>query len=253
MRISYLPLALIFSLTVSLLTGCSLIPKKVEFFQDKVHKFPQATAKQDELQREAAALAKQKTAETVDAALKENASPYVVSPAREAEKLTDAVSTSLGPPVTPNTNTVQVANGLNHAVAKYNNSVVDFARENDKNADKKIEGTGAIQVPYFIYLGGFVVVVIVLWHLGKTALTVAGAAYPPAAIPATVALGGMHIAQDLAAKALKQVVAGGQDFKTWIKNEIPDAALKQRILGAFQANHQTAQDEDVQTLVKGIK
>lgn len=242
---------LIFSLW--LLTGCSLIPKNVEFFQSKVHKFPQPTARQDELQREAAALAKQKTAETVDAALKENASPYVVSPAREAEKLADSVSTSLGPPVTPATDAASTVAGLNTAVAKHNRNVVDFAKTNDEVAGKKIEGTGAIQVPYFIYLGGFVVVVVVLWHLGKTALTVAGTAYPPAAIPASVAVGGMNIAEGLAGKALKQIVAGGQNFKTWIENEIPDAALKEKILSAFRANHGSSQDTDVESVVKALK
>jgi hypothetical protein len=234
------------------LCGCSLIPKKVEFFQDKVHKFPQPTAKQEELQREAAALAKQKTQETVDEALKENASPYVLSPAREAEKLADAVSTSLGPPVSPSTDSGKAAARLNSAVGKHDQKVAAFAEDNDKNAGKKIEGTGLLQIPYFVWVGGVVLFVVVGWHLAK--LVIEGLqAYPPTAVPATVAIGGLHVAEDVAGKALKQVVAGGQAFKTWITNEIKDADLKDKVLGAFTANHQTAQDEDVQTLVKGIK
>lgn len=242
-------LPLIFSLC---LTGCSLIPKSVEFGQDKVHKFPQPTAKQDELQREAAALAKQKAQETVDQALKENASPFIIAPARETEKLTDAVSTSLGPPVSARTNSALIVSGLNTAVAKHNNKVSDFAEDNDKNAGKKIEGTGWLQIPYFVYVGIVGVLIFVGWHLLK--LVIEGLqAYPPTAIPATVAVGGLNVAENVAGKALKQIVAGGQGFKTWISNEIKDADLKDKILSAFTANHETAQDEDVQTLVKGIK
>lgn len=229
-----------------------MIPKKVEFFQDKVHRFPQPTAKQEELQREAAALAKQKAQETVDAALKENASPYVVSPARETEKLTDAVSTSLGPPISATTNTDKVVSGLNTAVAKHNNKVANFAEDNDKNAGKKIEGTGLFQIPYFVWLGAVGIVLLIGWHLLK--LVIEGLqAYPPTAIPATVAVGGLHVAESVASKALHQVVAGGQAFKNWITHEVENPELKEKILSAFRANHQTAQDEDVQTLVKGIK
>lgn len=209
-------------------------------------------AKQEELQRQVAARAKLKAQETVDKALMENASTNVLSPAREAEKLTDAVSTSLGPPVSPAVDTDVVVNGLNTQVAKHNIKVDKFADANDKNAGKKIEGTGWLQIPYFVWLAIVGVVVLVVWHLLK--LVIEGLqAYPPTAVPATVAVGGLHVAESVAGKALKQVVAGGQAFKTWIGNEIKDTDLKEKILSAFRANHDTAQDEDVQTLVKGIK
>lgn len=231
------------------LVGCSLIPKKVEFFQDKVHKFPQPTAKQEEFQRQAAALAKQRAAQVVDEALKENASPYVLAPARDTEKLTDAVSTSLGPPINASTDVASVANGLNHAVAKHNNSVEAFAEKNDKDAGKKIEGTGLLQIPYFVYLGGIIALVFIGRLILKDILAVAAAANPGAA----VAVGGLNIAGSVASKALKQIVMGGKDFLTWVENEVKDPALKAQITGAFIANHQTAQDEDVQTLVKVLK
>ncbi len=242
---------LIFSL---LLTGCSLIPKNVEFFQSKVHKFPTPSAKQIELQREVAERAKEKARETLVAATQENASTNVVNPAQEAAELTDAASQAVGAPSgRPSAGTTELADSLRSSLAKHDAKVETFAKANDKEAGKKVEGTGLISIPYFVYLGAFVVVAVIGWHLAHTALTVAGTVYPPAAIPATVALGGMNIASELAGKALKQVVAGGQSFKTWIDNEIPDAALKAKIISAFTANHQTAQDEDVQTLVKGIK
>jgi len=230
-----------------------LIPKNVEFFQDKVHKFPAVTAKQVELQREAAALAKEKSRAVTKAAIEADAPANVTEPAQEVEILTDAVSTSLGPPVSPSTNSAEVASKLNKSVAKHDNKVESFAKENNKDAGKKIEGTGLIQVPYFIYLGGFLVVAIIFWHLAKTALQAAGAAYPPAAIPASIAVGGMNVAQSTLAKGFQQIVSGGESFKNWIENEIPDDALKQKIISAFTANHQTAQDSDVQAVVKALK
>lgn len=244
-------LPLIFSLC---LTGCSLIPKNVEFGQSKVKKFPVPTAKQEELQRETAQRAKEKARETLVAATQENSSTNVINPAAETAELTDALSQSVGAPAKrPTATTSELADELRASLAKLDRKVEAFAQKNDEMAGKKVEGTGIIQIPYFIYLGGFLIVVVVLWHLLHTALSVAGAAYPPAAIPASIAVGGMNVAQDLVAKGLKQVVKGGQAFKTWIDNEIPDEALKEKILSAFVANHQTAQDEDVQTLVKGIK
>lgn len=237
-------------LTFSLwaLTGCSLVPKRVEFFQDKVHKFPAVTAKQEELQREAAALAKQKAAVVVDEALKENASPYVLAPAREVEKLTDSVSTSLGPPVSPADNTTNVVAKLEKAVAKHNNSVVNFAKENDKDAGKKIEGTGLLQIPYFAYAGGVLGFILLVWVVLRAVLAAASAANPGAA----VAVGGMNVATSVLSKGFHQIVEGGEAFKDWIKHEVSDPGLQQRILSAFQANHVTAQDSDVQAVVKQL-
>ena len=42
------------ALSAALLAGCSLIPKRVELFQSKVKKFPEAPAALVEYQREAA-------------------------------------------------------------------------------------------------------------------------------------------------------------------------------------------------------
>lgn len=237
-------LLLIFSLC---LTGCGLIPHKVEFFQDKVHKFPAVTAKQEELQREAAALAKQKAQETVDEALKENVSPYVLAPARETEKLTDAVSTSLGPPVHAYSNTTNLVEGLNHAVAKHNNKVADFAEDNDKNSGKKIEGTGLVQVPYFAWAGGVVALLFLVWVVLKAVLTAASAANPGA----LVGVAGMNVAGSVLAKGFHQVVKGGELFKEWVGKEL-EPGLQQKVLDAFTSLHKTAQDGDVKAIVDHI-
>ena len=224
-----------------------MIPKKVEFFQDKVHKFPQPTAKQSELQRQAAALAKIKASETVDAALKENASTNVVSPALETEKLTDAVSTSLGPPVHAYSNTTNIVDGLNTAVAKHNNKVESFSKNNDENAGKKIEGTGLVQVPYFAWAGGVVALLFLVWVVLKAFLTLASAANPGASL----GVAGMNVAGSVVAKGFHQLVKGGEVFKDWVANNV-EPAMQQKIVDAFTASHKETQDGDVKALVNHI-
>lgn len=244
-----------FLLLLSMLTGCSLIPKPVEFFQSKVHKVPEMSATQVEYQKRAAYLAKQRAAETVDAAISTGASTNVVTPARDAEKLTDAVSTSLGPPLSPSTNADTAVANLTHAVAKLDAKIEDFRKSNDVNAGKKIEGTGLLQIPYFVYLAVVVLVIVVGWHLAKTALSVAGMANPALAPLSAVGVGGMNIAGSLAGKAVTQVVSGGKNFLSWVNSEAAqlDPVLRQRITDAFTSAHKEAQDKDVRNVVDVVR
>jgi hypothetical protein len=236
---------LLFSLV--LLTGCGLIPKRVELFQSKVHKVPEFSDRQVEFQKRAAYLAKQRAADTVDAAISTGASTNVVVPARDAEKLTDAVSTSLGPPLTAVTNADIATANLRHATANRDERISDFKNSNDVNAGKKIEGTGLIQVPYFLWSGGFLVVIFVGWHLAKTALTVASAANPGAA----VGVGAMNIAGNLAGKGLHQVVLGGSNFLKWAESSL-DPVVSKQVTDAFIAHQKEAQDGDVKSVVKTL-
>ena len=233
-----------------MVSGCGLIPKKVELFQDKVHAVPVPTQKQKELQREAAQKANEKAAETLHAALAENASPDVLVPAGDAEKLTAVVSESLGAPAkrTDEVATDQLIEDLHAQLAKLGRKMDKFTEDNNENAGKKIEGTGAIQVPYFLYAGGFVLLVFVGWHLAKLALTAASLANPGAA----VGVGAMSVAGNVAAKAFTQVVAGGKNFLKWAESGIENPELRQQVIDAFTAAHKEKQDQDVQTLVKHI-
>ena len=88
----------------ALLVGCgTLIPKKVEFFQDKVEAFPEAKSREKEVQKETAARAAQASLDTLISAVDERASTNVVNPAKDAVVLSGAVARSLGPPETPST------------------------------------------------------------------------------------------------------------------------------------------------------
>jgi hypothetical protein len=237
------------ALSCLLLAGCSLIPKKVEFFQDKVHQVPAPTQKQKELQREAAQKANEKASDTLHAALAEGSSTNILAPAVETEKLTAVVAESVGAPAKPTANleTDKLVNSLRAQIAKLEKKVDAFAEDNNQNAGKKIEGTGLISVPYFLYAGGVVLVLFIFWHLAKTALTVASAANPGAA----VGVGAMNVAGTLAGKGLTQVVAGSKDFLAWVGKEL-DPVVAAKVTDAFGAAQNKAQDKDVQVVVKTI-
>jgi hypothetical protein len=234
------------------LAGCgTLTPKKVELFQDTVQVFPEQSARLRELEREAIYRAVDKTSEVVQAAVSEGASTNITAPAKDAEVLTKAVAVSLGPPESPapaSMSAPKLAVKLESAVAEHNTKIEKFKVQNNENEGKKIEGTGWFQVSYVWWVGGILVTVFVLFSVGKILLTVASLANPGAAI----GLGAVNVAQSVVTKGFSQLVKGGEDFKGWVSQEVADAGLKQKILDAFRAKHERAQDSDVQSTVRTI-
>jgi hypothetical protein len=229
------------------LTGCgTLIPKRVELFQDKVRKFPEATQAAKEVQREAALRAKEKANETLVAAVAEQASPAVITPATETVVLTDVVSEVLGPPAKrPDIDTKALADEVRKTLAVLSKKVDSFKEDSNENVGKKIEGTGLVQVPYFVWLGGFLVFAFIAYHVLKLVLTAASAANPGAAI----GVGAMNVAGSTASRAVVQLVSGGKEFLKWANDTIEDPALKQKVVDAFLTSHKEKQDGDVKAVV----
>jgi hypothetical protein len=235
-----------------LLTGCgSMIPKKVEFFQDTVAKYPEPSPALREQMRQAVYRAHDKAAVTVRAAVAENASTNVIAPAKEVERLTESVSFSLGPPEDPPMRGVTseaIAFKLERSVAKLNEKIEDFKTDNNVNTGKKIEGTGLVQISYVWYVGGILAAICLLFIAGKIALTLFAAANPAAA----VGLGVVNVAQAVVTKGFSQLIKGGENFKNWVEKEVSDPAVKQKVLEAFRATHKQAQDFDVQSTVRAV-
>ena len=234
-------LTLVFSLS-----GCSLIPKKVEFFQDKVHAFPTPSQKQLELQRETAQKANEKASDTLHQAIKENSSPTLLAPALETEKLTQAVAESVGAPAkaTRDIETDALIADLRAQIAKLDKKLDSFAKENNENTGKKIEGTGLVQVPYFAWTGGILVFLLVGWYVLRTVAGAAALANPGAA----VGVGALNVAGSVVSKGFQQLVKGGQEFKDWVTKNVEPAA-QQKIIEAFNMLHKTAQDDSTKALV----
>jgi hypothetical protein len=133
-------------------------------------------------------------------------------------------------------------------MAKLDNRVTDFAKENDESAGKKIENSGWLQIPYFAWTGGVLVVLLVGWYILRTVAGAAALANPGAA----VGVGAMNVAGSVVSKAFQQVVKGGEEFKDWVGKEISDPALKQKVLDAFMSLHKESQDADVKNLVDHV-
>lgn len=231
-----------------LLSGCSLIPKSVEFGQDKVKKFPAHSSAQFESERQAVKLAGEKARQAeLEATLDGSAA---AQPAGESAQLSEAVGRSIGPPASPwKAEISALSQKLDTQTAKYNAALAKFKTGNDENAGKKIEGTGFLQIPYFLYIGIILLVAYIAWMLLKTFANVAGAANPGVAVGLKVA----QVGGKVLSRGFSQLIKGGQDFKDKIEEEIEDPALKEKILEHFRAAHQTNQDSDVQNLIQKLK
>lgn len=244
-------------LTAALLTGCgTLIPKKVEFFQDKVQKYPELTTAQKEVEKQAALRAKEAAAQTLVAAVAESASTNVVTSATDAAVLTDAVSVAVGAPVKPSKEPAKyLAEQVYTGVAKHDRKVEVFKQDNNENTGKKIEGTGLLQIPYFVYVGVIALVLFIGWHIAVVVLKglqAAGVANPAIGAGATLGLGAMNVASATLHKGFVQIVKGGEEFKAWVKQQEFAPEVEQSILDAFRSHQQAAQDQDVKEVVKAV-
>lgn len=242
---------LLLPLLLTLLSGCSLIPKPVELFQKKVGEFPSVTESEKEYQRRVIKLEQERVHQVNDAAIADGAGNNIVVPAHDAVRLADALSSEVGPPKYPATDSDSAIQDLSHAKAKRDYRVDDFAAANEKVEGKKIEGTGLLQIPYFVWLGGFLIIAVIGWHLAKIVLT-AATMTPQGAIAGSVGLGVMNVGSELAGKALTQVIAGGKKFLGSIGSVVDDPAVVAKIQELFAASHDSQQDSDVQTVVKTV-
>lgn len=228
--------------------GCStLVPKQVEFFQDKVEEFPKPEYRFQETRRQAARSLDRSLAAIERNLLAEGRSPDDVRPVSEAASLADALSTSLGPPLRPfKKDPDTLAAQLDSETARYVDDVRSFADSNDKNAGKKIEGTGLVQIGYFSFLAVLMVLGLAGYVVLKVVGTLGAAANPAVGLGLSVA----QIPVKLAGKALGQVIKGGERFKDEILKKANWTA--DEVAKLFREQQERAQDGDAQDLVKHL-
>ncbi len=229
------------------LTGCgTLIPKTVEFFQKRVKAVPELPESAKETQRQAADYVATKTEETKIAAVESNASTNVVSLASDANTVASALSQSLGPPEDPWKKEAQrLALKLKEQQADYNKSLTKFSDNQDKVVGKKIEGTGLIRIPYFVYIGCIILVIFIAW----SALKLYGAVNPVVGLGTNLA---GRVSSAALSRGFSQVVAGAEEFKTAVAQSDFTAEMKAKILKMFQSHSRQEQDADIQEVVKTI-
>jgi hypothetical protein len=237
-------------LVVAFFTGCgTLIPKKVEFGQDKVQRFPSRKAKEIEVQQQAADALDQYARHLVEQVVRQNAPSNIVEEAKGISILSDKLSDSLGPPEKPSKYSPQrLADKLTTATAHYIERVRDFAEDNNENAGKKIEGTGKIKVPYFVYLGGMILVAILGYVALKIGLGVLKATNPGVSL----GLNAIEMGGGAVAKGFSQLVRGGKKFTGRLSKITDDSELREKIIAEFKAAHKESQDEATQQAVKHL-
>ena len=238
-----------------LLAGCgSLAPARKEFFQDKVQRVPEPSASERETEKQTVDLLRRRTQQTVVAAVTENASPAVTEPAKDAAILADAVAVSVGPPkkaLADDVKTSEVANDLLRAVAKLDSRIEKFREDVRENEGRKIEGSGLFSVPYFVWLGGVVILVFIgfiILSVGWMALKAYSISNPPLA----VGMGVANVGAKFAKSAFSQLVQGGEEFKNAVSKKITDPKVAETVLELFRTHQMQAQSPEVQTVIKEL-
>jgi len=238
---------LIPALVLSLLTGCAILPKPVEYFQDRVQPVPERTAASEESLRQAAHLAAERASETERAALTTEASPAVLTPARDTAVLTETVSDRLGPPSAPWREEIDALIALIDAQeAHYQRALSTYRDQVQANVGKSIEGTGAIQIGYFTHLLILAALFAVAWMIVRI-IAIFNA-------PVAVGLKTVEGGSKFLGRALAEVVEAGQDFKTRLRKRLADQPdLAESILDDFRESHRANQSRDVQRAVVELK
>ncbi len=229
------------------LTGCNIIPKPVEYFQDRVQPVPERPAQSDESLRQAARLAADRAAATERAALSTAAAPEVIQPASDTSILTSAVSAQVGPPAKSWQGDVPTLIArMDAQEASYRCELESYRAEVRELAGKKIEGTGAIQVGYFTHIIILAAIMAVVWLILKiVAITNA---------PVSVGLKTIEGGSKFLGRAFGELVEAGQDFKTRLKQRLADnPELLESILTDFKTAHQSSQSRDTQKAVGEVK
>jgi hypothetical protein len=225
------------------------MPKKVEYFQDKVKEMPSQNPVHKETQKEAAAYVARKAKDTVNAAMLENSSSNVMKPALETEVVANSLTGSLGKPLEPWRRSAKLlSERLDKLDAKLDERMEDFRETNDKNTGKKIEGTGLIQVGYFTQLLVFGLFIILAW----LAIRVLGIFNPAVAVGSQVLTGGIRGVGKIVKKGFTELIQAGETFKEKVDEEFEDPETRERILNIFRQAHKESQSSDVQEVIKKL-
>lgn len=226
--------------------GCSIIPRNVEYFSKEVQKFPEKTETHKTTQSQAAEYVAGKTKEVLIEAIHENCSSNVVEPAYEANIVAESLSSSIGKPEKPwEQSATELSQKLNKLEAKLDNRIEDFKEFNNKYEGHSINGSGweigyGTNLIIILSIGAF------LWFVLKIVSMAMGG-------PVSI---GMNVASNLGGKLLKsgfsQVVAAGESIKNRIKTEINDPALQEKILQIFRVEQERKQSPEIQQIIKDL-
>lgn len=255
MKSKFVPyiLAALLGAAFVIVPGCSLMPKRVEFFQKKVQAVPEVTDKTRETQRQAADYVSTKLDETKRNALLEESPPSVLHPLDEASAVADGLTVSLGPPADPWKKEAEIlALRLKTQRADYEAAIDHYRKKVEPLEGKKIEGTGKISLPYFAYLGIIIGLALLVW----AGLKIYGMINPAVGAGLTGLSSVGRVGTKLLSRGFSEVVEAGESFKDKLKakadaNNDGKIAIAE-VLEIFKHSHQAAQSRDTQDLVQNL-
>lgn len=233
-------------LFLNLLTGCHLLPGDAEYFQKKVKAVPTVALQPAmvEAQKQAGQFVDKKIDEAKTAAAVTAADVSVQVPLAEAAVVSGPLSSSLGAPLKPWTDTApKLAIKVDHEAALLDKKIVKYAEKTAPLIGKEIEGTGVFQVGFFTQWA----LVLGVLALGWAALKIYGVVNPMVGAGTKVA---ERVGSNVVAAAFSQVVQGGEAFLKAVK---PGATYTaDEIKKIFVATHRQEQDVQVQDLVQRV-
>lgn len=234
-------------------TGCKLIPKTVEFFQDKVKPVPTQTEKAKETERQAVQYVNVKVNEALLESVKNGVTNTIVDPLIDAKIVIEPLSGSLGPPSGAwKGSGSTLAEELNKNTALLNKKLDRYREDIKENEGKKIEGTGLLQIPYLIWLlivgVGLLALYIVIRSVIQ-ALTIASGVGVPMSV-------GLKSVSGIAGKTVKtgfiQVIKGIEKTKDHFKKSNQTTFTRDEILEIIKNEQIKSQNTDVQNLIREL-
>lgn len=234
-------------LLLNLAAGCHLLPGNAEYFQKKVKAVPTPALQPAlvESQKQAADFVDKKIDEAKTAAAATAADVSVQVPLAEAATVSGPLSTSLGPPARPWTDSApKLAVKVDAETAKLDKKVATYAQKTAPLVGKEIEGTGLFQIGFFTQWA----LVLGVLALGWVAFRIYGLTNPVAGL-AGKAIG--RVSSTLLNTALHQTVSAGERFKAAIEKRT-DPMTPAEIKALLREYQERSQDAPVQDLIKSI-
>jgi hypothetical protein len=229
------------------ISGCSLLPGRVEYGQREVKAVPQAHVRPAlvEAQKQAAAFTSDRIDEARIAAAATGADVSVQVPLAEASPVAMSLSYALGAPERPWTKTGEdLSLRLNAQTARLDQDVSKYAQKVQKDVGKEIEGTGIVQMGFFTQWA----IVLGLLALAWIALKIFGVFNPVAALAGNVV---GRVSSKVVHAGFHQVVEGGEKFKQLIE-KANSALTPEQIKALYAQAQQAVQDREVQDVIQKL-
>lgn len=226
-----------------MVAGCS-IPRK-EFGQKSVPAVPEKP--EEPLKRVVAA-----TKDQVDLAYRislTNAYTNLYQSLGNSVKGMEIVQSTVGYPnrtINPasQSQVEEVFTSARNSESKFDKTMDRFADKLQPLEGKKVVGSGWFSISYLTYYA----LILAGLFLIYIAVKILGILFPQISLAGNV----MRTSATVATKAVGEIVAGGEAFKGEIDRIFQDENVKARVLEVFRTQHQLAQDESTQKIVRKL-